>query len=143
MRILHVTPSFYPATYFGGPIWTTYALCNALAAQTDVELRVLTTDAAGQRASSRVAITDFPAVYPPGYDVYFTRRIAGSATSPGLLARLGKMIGWADAVLLTGTYSFPTIPTLLCAALWTNRWCGRHAVPCKQVTNGARRGGLS
>ncbi len=31
MKILHVTPAYYPATYWGGPIFSVYALNNALA----------------------------------------------------------------------------------------------------------------
>jgi glycosyltransferase involved in cell wall biosynthesis len=117
LRILHVTPTFYPATYYGGPIFSTYALCNALAAKPGVQLRVLTTDAAGPKLSQRVDVKSFPFPYPAGYPVFFTRRVLGQAVAPGLLARLWPMIGWADVVHLTGTYSFPTIPTLGLARL--------------------------
>jgi len=112
MRLLHIAPSFYPAVGFGGPIWTTYALCNALSARPDVEVRVLTTDTAGEKRSERLRVSDFPTIVPAGYEVYYTRCIAGRDVAPGLLARLPRMLGWADVVLLTGTYSFPTLPTL-------------------------------
>jgi glycosyltransferase involved in cell wall biosynthesis len=112
MKILHVTPCYYPATYYGGPIVTTYALCNALAELPDVELRVLTSDMAGPRLADRVPVTGVRTHYPGGYDVYFARRRVKPNIAPGLLAKLWGMIGWADGVLLTGTYSFPTIPTL-------------------------------
>jgi glycosyltransferase involved in cell wall biosynthesis len=117
MKVLHVTPSYYPATYWGGPIFTTYALCNALARFPDVELRVLTSDMAGPRVGQRVDVTEFPTRFREGYDVYFTHRVLGRDIAPGLMARLWGMIGWADVVLLTGTYSFPTIPTLLACRL--------------------------
>ncbi len=42
MRILHVTPTCYPATNWGGPIFSVYVLNNALAALPGVEFRVLT-----------------------------------------------------------------------------------------------------
>jgi glycosyltransferase involved in cell wall biosynthesis len=113
LRVLHVAPSFYPATQYGGPIWSTYALCNALAGRDDISLRVLTTDTAAPGSSDRLPVVSFPEIYPPGYEVYFTRRLIGRDVSPGLLARLGNMVAWADVVQLTGTYSFPTIPTLL------------------------------
>ena len=33
MKILHIAPSFYPATYWGGPIWSTKAICDGIAAR--------------------------------------------------------------------------------------------------------------
>ena len=117
MRVLHVTPAFWPATYWGGPIITTYYLCNALASLQGVELRVLTTDAAGLRLSEQVKVKDFPVRYSAGYEVYFTRRIAGRGIAPGLLVRLRDMVRWADVVHLQYTYSFPTIPTLAACRL--------------------------
>jgi glycosyltransferase involved in cell wall biosynthesis len=92
-------------------------LCNALSARKDVEVRVITTDTAGEDRSQRIPVCDFPTVFQKRYEVYYTRRIAGRDFAPGLLARLPRMIGWADAVLLTGTYSFPTLPTLLSCRL--------------------------
>jgi glycosyltransferase involved in cell wall biosynthesis len=117
MKVLHVTPTFWPATYWGGPILSTYGLCNALAAKPGIELKVLTTDAAGPRVAQRVKAEGSPAHFPAGYDVYFTRRVIGREVAPGLLARLFAMVWWSDVVHLTGTYSFPTIPTLLACHL--------------------------
>ena len=117
MRILHVTPTFHPAVFYGGPIASTYASCNALARLPGVSLKVLTTDAAGPAMSQRVNALDFPMCFPGGYDVYFTRRRWLDEFSPGLLARLVPMVRWADVVHLTGVYSLPTIPTLAVARL--------------------------
>src|SRR5690242_3503877 len=46
LKVLHVTPSFYPAFAYGGPTYSAYALCRSLARQGS-EVRVLTTDANG------------------------------------------------------------------------------------------------
>ena len=35
MKVLHVTPSFYPATFWGGPIFSTKAICDGIAAAPD------------------------------------------------------------------------------------------------------------
>lgn len=118
-NLLHVTPSFYPASYFGGPIISTYALCNALAGKPDIALRVLTTDTAGPERHQRLAIESNPVRYPSGYEVFFARRLIGVEISPEMLFWLWKLVGWADAIQLTGTYSFPTIPTLFFARLRT------------------------
>jgi glycosyltransferase involved in cell wall biosynthesis len=140
-RILQVTPTFYPATYYGGPIFSTYALCDALAAKPGVLLRVLTTDAAGPEPSQRLDVKPFPTQYPPGYPVFFTRRVLGQAIAPGLLARLWSMIGWADVVHLTGAYSFPTIPTLALAHMRRRPvlWSPRGALLASHAWADARR----
>ena len=54
MRILHITPTYYPATYWGGPIFSVYALNNALAALPDIELKVLTTNVVGHPGCTQV-----------------------------------------------------------------------------------------
>ncbi|MFH1635551.1 MAG: glycosyltransferase [Chloroflexota bacterium] len=117
MKILHITPAFYPATYWGGPIYSVYGLCNALAKIPDVTLRVLTTDTAGPSRSDSTKMTDFPMRYPGGYEVFFCRRWLAASVSPGMLLRLWPMIRWADVVHLTAVYSPPTIPTLLICRL--------------------------
>ncbi len=95
-----------------------------------VRLKVLTTDSAGPALSQRVRPDSNPAVYPNGYEVHFTRRIWGTAVSPGQLALLPNMFRWADVVHLTGTYSFPTLPTLLLARLFSKPlvWSPRGAL---------------
>jgi glycosyltransferase involved in cell wall biosynthesis len=110
LNILHVSPTFYPATAWGGPIFSTYGLCNALAKSPGVSLKVLTTDAAGRSRRKRLDRGALPMF--EGYDVLFCRRLAGHSLSPELVARLGALIRWADCVHLTGVFSFPTIPTL-------------------------------
>jgi glycosyltransferase involved in cell wall biosynthesis len=115
VKLLHVTPAFYPATYYGGPIFSTYALANALALRSDVTLRVLTSDAAGPIA--RVPVKSKPMVYPGGYEVFFAKRIGNGSFSLELLIKLWSMMKWADVVHLTGVYSPTTFPTLLLARL--------------------------
>lgn len=117
MRVLHITPAYYPAGYWGGPIYSVYSLCNALVTHPDVTLRVLTTDAAGPRRSSAVDVTGFPMHYPGGYEVFFCRRRWAASVSPRMLLLLWPMIQWADVVHLTAVYSSPTIPTLLICRL--------------------------
>lgn len=132
MRVLHVVPTFYPATYWGGPIFSVYGLCNALAGMSDtnVQLKVLTTDAASPRLSDRLRVEGIPLRYEPGYEVYFTRRLIAENVAPGLLVRLWRMVQWADIVHLTATYSFSTIPTLALCRLFKKPlvWSPRGAL---------------
>lgn len=115
MKLLLISPSFFPATFWGGPIFSTLGLCDALAQFKHVQLRVVTTDSAGPQISNAVSVSGFPSAFPGGYPVYFCRRRFGSSGSPRLIAELFRMIYWADVVHLNAVYSMPTIPTLLLA----------------------------
>lgn len=110
-------PTFYPATCFGGPIFSLYGLCNALSRLNCIELRVLTTDSNGLRRQDRLEIQSLPVRRPEGYEVYYCRKWWGREFSGRLLSLLYPMIRWADVVHLTSAYSFSTIPTLLLCRL--------------------------
>jgi len=110
MRILHITPAYYPATYWGGPIFTVYHMNNALAKIPGVELKVLTTDSSGPKVADRLTDEEKQTFFP--YEVIFTRRIAGASISMGLMRNMLPLIRWADVVHLTATFSFSTIPAL-------------------------------
>lgn len=112
LRILHVTPACYPATYWGGPTFTVYALNNALANLPGVTLKVLTTDTAGPKPTQRLDHSQLDGLYP-NQEVVMTPRIAGRSVSLEMVWRLPSLVRWADVVHLTAIYSFPTIPTLL------------------------------
>ncbi|MBN2906942.1 MAG: glycosyltransferase [Rhodobacteraceae bacterium] len=117
MRVLHVSPSFYPAVAWGGPIHSTKAICDGLAKDPRWELSVLTTDAAGPSRRDRLADSAKTVPFPRGYNVHYARRIGGHSISVGLLWRLPLAMARADLVHLTGTYNFPTLPTLALARL--------------------------
>ncbi len=140
LRVLHVVPTFYPAAYWGGPIYSVYGLCNALAQRPEVELRVLTTDSAGPRLHERLA-TSGEVMLPAGYTVYYARRQFGVSGSLDLLGQLWPMIRWADVVHITGVYSFPTIPALLGCRLFHKSivWSPRGAL---QRWQGTRKRGV-
>lgn len=112
LKILHVTPACYPATYWGGPTFTVYALNNALDKLPGVTLKVLTTDTAGPQSAQRLEYSQLAGLYP-NQEILMTSRIAGRSVSLEMLWRLPSLVRWADVVHLTAIYSFPTIPTLL------------------------------
>ena len=128
MKILHVAPSFFPATFWGGPIWSTKAICDGISALPDADLRVLTTDAAGPAARDRVMPAQLP--YPATY----ARRVAGNSIAPSHLFRLPAAIARADVVHLTAAYSAPTLPTFaLCKAFGKPLvWSPRGALQATQ-----------
>ena len=86
MNILHVIPCFYPATYWGGPVFSTKAICDGVAARPDMSLRVLTTDTGGPHLSERVTPVQF------AYPVHYARRISGDAFAPGMFQRLPRAL---------------------------------------------------
>jgi glycosyltransferase involved in cell wall biosynthesis len=94
-------------------------LNKALAALPDVELKVLTTDAAGPRREDCLETfsLDSKTLYP-NYTVYFTHRVASHSGSLELLMQLPALVRWAEVVHLSAVYSFPTIPTLLLCRIW-------------------------
>lgn len=117
MKVLHVSPSFFPATRWGGPIFSTKAICDWVASQDGVNLRVLTTDAAGPNLRDQLTDKDKSLATALRYDITYCSRRWGHSGSIALLGILPKAVQWADVVHLTGTYSFPTLPTLFFARL--------------------------
>lgn len=140
MKVLHVTPAFYPARNWGGFAHSVPGLCDALARNPEVELRVLTTDSDGPKTPERISVKAFPQKFPAGYEVYYCRRVFAQSVSPGLLMRLWAMAHWADVVHLTAAYSFPTIPTLLVCRILRKPvvWSPRGALQRWQGTTRGR-----
>ena len=109
MKILKVTPSFYPAFSYGGPTVTTYELCRNLAAL-GCEVRVLTTDANGIGQTMEVD-QDHEVFFDKGFTVRYCHRLLRHSVSPTLIRLLPQYVAWADVVHLDYVYSFPTLPT--------------------------------
>jgi glycosyltransferase involved in cell wall biosynthesis len=109
MKILHVSPSFYPTRAYGGTIRSSYGLCRGLT-ELGCEVRVLTTDTDGIGRNLDVANDRDVAV--DGLQVRYCHKLFRNSVSPGLLRVLGEYVAWADVVHLIAVYSFPTFPTL-------------------------------
>lgn len=118
MNVLHVTPAFYPALVYGGPMRALYDLCRALADAGD-SVRVLTTDAngAGRVAAPAGREVELPTRGGASLRVLYARRRWRHTVSPELIRALAARMRWAEVVHLTAVYSFPTLPTLLAARL--------------------------
>ncbi len=141
LKVLHVAPAYFPATYWGGPTFSTYGLCNALARREDMSVSVLTTDSSGPNRADRLPIHSFPERYEEGYDVYLVRKSGGKDIAPRLLPHLYRMVREADLIHLTATYSFPTLPTFLAARRYGKPlvWSPRGAIQATTEWSGARR----
>lgn len=140
-RVLHVVPSFYPAIYWGGPIFSTKALCDGVAKVPGYEVEVLTTDAAGPRVEERLTVSKDEYFGSNGYTVTYARRVAGHSISVDLLLRLPSRLRRADVVHLSGTYNFPTLFVFFFARLAGKPvvWSPRGALQATQVWNDSPR----
>jgi glycosyltransferase involved in cell wall biosynthesis len=142
MKILFVSPSFYPAFHYGGPIFINRSFCDIMAGVEDVKVRVLTTDSNGP--GKRLDVYAAIANHKERYSIKYCLRTFPPDISLGLLVRLIGEISHADVVLLNGVYSFTTIPTLfLCRVMnkpmiWSTmgalqRWPGSTRQKLKRV----------
>ncbi len=96
-RVLHVTPSFYPAHSYGGPIVALYELCRAQKAA-GLQVRVLTSDAALSGYGGRW-------VHKYGVPTFYGRVALYKDIAPELLCQLPSSVRWADLVHVTGIFS--------------------------------------
>jgi glycosyltransferase involved in cell wall biosynthesis len=113
LRVLHVIPSFYPATRYGGPIESVFRLCAALPSA-GVHVDVVTTNADGP------CDLDVPVDRATSYEGvpvrYFQRRPrTGFCVSPGLVRHLAVQRGRYDLWHVTGLFSFPSTAAALLA----------------------------
>lgn len=142
MKVLHVTPVFYPAFADGGPVVAFWELCRGLA-NLGCDVRVLTTDAHGWDKALEVE-TGREIEFQKNLRGRYCRRLMRRSVSPTLLRLLHRYIEWADVVHLSSAYNFPTIPTLaICRMLgkpvvWTphgalQRWEGTRRTTAKAV----------
>lgn len=105
MRILFITPSFYPAIHYGGPIYSTYELSTALK-KTGVDVRVITTNANGdEKLKIKTGVfhkleNELPVKYYKSLD--------SRGTSLSMILNLRKEIKEADIVYLISIFSPPT-----------------------------------
>lgn len=113
MKILVVTPYFYPAYTYGGPIDAAYQTSKEWVDQGHT-VTVVTTNANGR---TKLDVETRSGVALAGMTVYYCWSILSSAVSLRMLWRIWQQMRLADFVVLHFVYSFPTIPTLLFARL--------------------------
>jgi len=106
MRILHVVPTYLPATRYGGPIYSVHGLCRALTGRGH-EVHVFTTNVDG------AGNTDVPLHRPvllDGVNVWYfpSRRLRRLYWSPSMCQALKNRIGEFDVVHLHSVFLWPT-----------------------------------
>lgn len=118
MKILQVSPAYYPAISIGGPIQSSLALARMLAK--NHEVTVLTTDL-GLNAQQLQGIRfGTKLVSPFGGDLFYQRYFGNPnfTFSPGTWQWLRKNVREFDLVILHGVWNFPLIVSaMLCRRL--------------------------
>lgn len=106
LRILHVVPSYLPATRYGGPIYSVHGLCRALA-ERGHDIQVFTTNVDGP------GVSDMPLGRPidiDGVSIWYFSTGLGRRLyrSPGMGAALAAKLAGFDAVHLHSVFLWPT-----------------------------------
>ncbi len=118
MRLLHVVPTYLPATRYGGPIYAVHGLCRALVRRGH-EAGVFTTNVDGDRDS------DVPVGIPVDLDGvsvrYFPATLRRLYRSPQMGQALDESIGRYDLIHLHSVFLWPTYAAARAAR--------RHGVP--------------
>ena len=106
MRLIHITPTYLPATRYGGPIFAVHGLCAALA-ERGHSVEVFTTSIDG-RCNSTVT-HDAPVMLDGVMVRYFASPVLRRLSwAPGLAVALRAEIGAADIVHLHSVFLWPT-----------------------------------
>lgn len=110
LRVLHVTPSFYPALEFGGPVAALYELClSQLRAGLKVRVVTSTAGTAGQQLSGGRWIEDF------GVPTYYAPVRLPPDLAPAMVPELFRQCRWAQVVHITGLFSAASVLALALA----------------------------
>ena len=106
MRILHVVPTYLPATRYGGPIVAVHSLCRALASRGHA-VEVFTTSIDGP--TDTAVPYDRPVMLDGVKVRYFaSRRLRRLSYAPALMQSLHDEIAGADVVHLHSAFLWPT-----------------------------------
>jgi glycosyltransferase involved in cell wall biosynthesis len=106
MRVLHVVPTYLPATRYGGPIYSVHGLCRALAANGH-DVHVFTTNVDGESDS------DVPLGVPvqlDGVNVWYfpSKRLRRLYWAPRMMRALKAQVPQFDVVHLHSVFLWPT-----------------------------------
>lgn len=115
IKILLISPSFYPATIYGGPIYSTYELAQALI-KTGVDVRVITTNANGNE-KLKIKTGTFHKL-ENDLPVKYYRSLDSRGTSLSMFFNSWKHIKDADIVYLISIFSAPTPITIFLCKLF-------------------------
>jgi len=116
MKILFVSPSFHPATYYGGPIYSVFNLAKGLMKQ-QVDIKVVTTNANGKE---KVKLK--PGIFhllENELHVKYYSALNSKGASLSMALNLWKDIKETDLVYLVSVFSPPTPLSIIFCRLFS------------------------
>lgn len=114
-KILFITPSFYPATYYGGPIYSTCELAKALK-KNGVDVKVITTNANGkEKLNIKTGVFH---KFENELPVKYYNSLDSRGTSLSMILNFRKEIKNSDIVYLISIFSPPTPFTIFLCILY-------------------------
>lgn len=106
MRLLHIVPSYLPATRYGGPIYSVHALCSQLVKQGhDVEVYTTNVDGPGVSSVPTGAPVELDGVRVTYFATGLGRRFY---RSPDMAVALQNNLSTFDVVHLHSVFLWPT-----------------------------------
>lgn len=117
MRLLFLSPYFFPAESYGGPIAAGLALAQGIAALGHT-VRVVTSNADGRET---LAARGGWVTVAPGVEVRYYRRQIGALFAPGMLAGICKEWAEADGIYVWGMF------------LWCLPWVLLHGLVAEKA----------
>lgn len=107
MRVLHVVPTYLPATRYGGPIYSVHALAKALAVRGH-DVHVFTTDVDGQGRSPVKLMTpvELDGVQVSYFPTSIGRRLY---RSPEMAKALADRVAGFDVIHIHAVFLWPTL----------------------------------
>lgn len=116
MKVLKIIPSFYPATVYGGPIFSTLATCEELAKFSNVELKVCTTNT-NMYSKLDVETGKFLS-FAQGFKVKYYNELIIDKFSLSLFFNIWKDIKEADIIHIQAVFNTPVIASLFFAVFF-------------------------
>jgi glycosyltransferase involved in cell wall biosynthesis len=115
MNVLQVIPGYYPASIYGGPVFSMHYACQALARR-GVGVYVTTTNLIGTTGRVLDVPTDTNVSFEPNYAVRYHKGLGIGHLSWPFTRSLWRDMAAADIVHLQDVYSTHAVHTLMLAA---------------------------
>ena len=113
MKVLHVVPTYFPATIWGGPIYSVGGLNNAISKIANLDLTVITTNAGGFSLFNNTKKRDY--LKPRNFRLIYCHRIAFVSVSLDLVHKLIGLVKKNDLIHISAFYSFSSFVAILMA----------------------------
>jgi glycosyltransferase involved in cell wall biosynthesis len=117
LKILAVFPTFYPAFFWGGPIFSSYFLCREIEKDNSLDLHIITTDSTGPKMRDRFRDSDTKQVREK-LSIKYCKKTFGKSISIELIRSVYSDLKRHDIVWVTSIFSFPVFICVFFAVIY-------------------------